>query len=118
MFGLWRNGDGMTYLMRGDRIGRRDGRCELEWNHKDRDSGLPLPLQIIYLANSQFARSGLRGRSEATIRRECGMNDLYLILLFDKDSALSACLDRALPNNGVSLRKTRHAAVLAKTLIG
>jgi hypothetical protein len=26
---------------------RRDGRCELEWNHKDRDSGLPLPLQII-----------------------------------------------------------------------
>ena len=46
------------------------------------------------------------------------MNDLYLILLFDKDSALSARLDRALPNNGVSLRKTRHAAVLAKTLIG
>ena len=47
MFGLWRNGDGMTYLMRGDRIGRRDGRCELECNHKDRDSGLPLPLQTI-----------------------------------------------------------------------
>jgi hypothetical protein len=46
MFGLWRNGDGMTYQMRGDRI-EETVDANLNGNHKDRDSGLPLPLQII-----------------------------------------------------------------------